>query len=205
MVIVTMSDKIAVLGATGRTGRRLVAEAVARGHEVVAVARGTGEPLAGVSRRPADVLDREALAQALDGCDRVISTLGVGTSRAPTHVYSCGVANALSAGISRVVAVSAAPVGDGAGLAWSQRRVALPLLRRVWGATYADMAQMEAVLRSSPAAWTVLRPPRLIDRDAGGSYRLTPGGSITTGDLAVALLDALERCELAGRVLDVSS
>jgi hypothetical protein len=54
---------IAVLGASGRVGRVVTAEALSRGHRVTAVARdlATLPDLEGVAKVSADVLDASAL------------------------------------------------------------------------------------------------------------------------------------------------
>jgi uncharacterized protein YbjT (DUF2867 family) len=66
--------RIAVAGATGYIGGRLVPQLIANGHDVVCLARRpaklNGRPWrADVTVRGADVLDEEATAAALDGCD----------------------------------------------------------------------------------------------------------------------------------------
>jgi short subunit dehydrogenase-like uncharacterized protein len=74
-----MGERIAVFGATGYTGRLVVAELVGRGVEVVALGRNAAKletlPSAAV-RQVANVTDREALADALDGCRAVINCIG---------------------------------------------------------------------------------------------------------------------------------
>ena len=66
--------KIAVVGATGHTGRLVVEQALARGDDVVALARRPE----GLPRHPgivsvaADVIDRAALAEPLAGTDSPI-------------------------------------------------------------------------------------------------------------------------------------
>jgi len=78
----------------------------------------------------------------------------------------------------------------------------MPLLDRVFGATYDDMRRMETILRSSEADWVSLRPPRLVNRAAAGRYRVDANGplprarSLTYSDLATALLDSLDREDL---------
>jgi nucleoside-diphosphate-sugar epimerase len=68
--------RIAVCGATGRTGRRLIQHLLAAGRDVVAVGRNPVEleriqgPL---ERRLADMEDADALARALAGADVVVS------------------------------------------------------------------------------------------------------------------------------------
>ena len=88
--------KIAVIGANGRTGRIVVKDALARGHQVVAVTRADGvteQDDDKLINARADVRDADALKRALVGADAVISALGAGTSRAPTDVYSTGIRN----------------------------------------------------------------------------------------------------------------
>jgi hypothetical protein len=69
---------------------------------------------------------------------------------------------------------------------------------RFFGASYADMTRMEAVLAASAATWISMRPPRLLDKPALGSYQIglrPKGRSINYPDLAAALLDVLDRPE----------
>lgn len=209
--------KIAVIGSTGRTGTQVVGQGLARGHRVIALAR---EPDAVTVRHhelvtaSADVLDRERLVETLTGAEAVVSALGVGSSRAPTVVYSQGIANVLSAmaanAITRLAVISAAPVGPRAGQPFLERRVAMPVLERLFGATYEDMRRMEALLRGSDVDWVALRPPRLVNRSATGRYRLDPeplprARSITFPDLAAALLDSLDRQDLYRRAAFVAN
>lgn len=69
--------QVAVLGASGKAGSELTKELIARGHSVVAVGR-TEETLPqgdGVTRKVADMSDADAMAEAVKGCDAVISAL----------------------------------------------------------------------------------------------------------------------------------
>src|SRR5215831_4749574 len=147
--------KIAVVGATGRTGRQVAGQALARGDDVIALARHPGAlPRLGprMASAAADVLDRAAVAEALAGADAVVSALGIGASRQPTVVYSDGTANVLHAmdahEISKLAVISAVPAGPRAEQPFLQRHLIIPVLERVFGASYADMRRMEALLRS---------------------------------------------------------
>src|SRR5688572_1333763 len=67
--------RVAVTGAAGRLGRRVVARAVLAGHEVVAVdLPGAAEPPpeAGVEWRAADITDLEQVRAVLDGAHAVV-------------------------------------------------------------------------------------------------------------------------------------
>jgi putative NADH-flavin reductase len=164
--------------------------------------------------RGADVLDVERLAEALDHADAVVSAVGIGVSRRPTRVFSTGTANVLKAmsstGAVRLAVVSAAPVGPRDEQPALQRYVAMPILERVFGATYADMRGMETLLRDSAVDWTALRPPRLRDQPPVGHYRLgrrplPRGGTITIADLATALLDCVSRTDMQRQALYVAN
>jgi putative NADH-flavin reductase len=203
--------RLAVVGANGRTGIKVVEQALGRGHHVTAVARRPEQIRLRNERlttATADALDAPALVRGLAGATAVISTLGVGTSRAPTRLYSQGVANVLAAmrghRIRSLAVVSAAPVGPRAEQPFLERRVAMPILDRLFGATYEDMRRMERELGESHVDWVALRPPRLVDKQAIGRYRIDPvrplpkARTLTCSDLATALLDSLDRVELRG-------
>ena len=69
--------KIAIIGATGRVGTRLIDEALRRGHQVTAIAR-TASKLparAGLTAKDVDVADQAALVAALAGNDVAYSTM----------------------------------------------------------------------------------------------------------------------------------
>ena len=210
--------KIAVIGANGRTGRIVVKDALSRGHQVVAVARAdqVSEPDDdNLTSLHADVRDADALKRALVGADAVVSALGVGRSRAPTDVYSTGVSNTLAAmksnGAAKLAVISAVPAAPWAEQPILQRRIALPLLQRLFGATYDDMRRMEAILRDTTEVdWISLRPPRLVDKPPKGAYRidtrpLPQARAITYGDLATALIDSLTRPDLSRHALYVAN
>jgi putative NADH-flavin reductase len=209
--------RVAVIGAAGRTGRHVVEQALARGDEAIAVVRdpqklGVQDP--GLRVVASDVRDRTRVVEALRGADAVVSALGTGSSRAATDVYSVGVENELAAmrvnGIERLAVISAAPVGPRDEQAFLDRRIAMPLLERFFGALYADMRRMESVLAASQLNWVALRPPRLVAKPAQGTYRLdtkplAKARTLTYADLATALLDSLSRDDLVRRAAYVAN
>jgi putative NADH-flavin reductase len=211
--------RIAVIGAAGRTGQHVVAQALARGHEVVAIARTPQHVRVkhdALALRPADVRDLDAVTGAIEGTDAVISALGTNDSRTMTDVYSRGAANEAVAmhehGIRRLAVISAAPAGPRAEQPLLERRVAMPLLERFFGGIYADMRRMEALLTETcdDLDWVALRPPRLVAKPATGDYRidtrpLTKARTLTHGDLASALLDSINRPDLHHRAAYVAN
>jgi putative NADH-flavin reductase len=63
--------KIAVIGATGNVGQRIVAEAGRRGHETIAISRSGGNVGNGRAVQ-ADLTDKAGIAGAIEGADAVV-------------------------------------------------------------------------------------------------------------------------------------
>ncbi|MGV9323743.1 NAD(P)-dependent oxidoreductase [Streptosporangium sandarakinum] len=194
-------SSIAVVAATGRTGRIIVERALAAGHAVTAVAR---NPLAVGLRHPrltvkeGDVLNPSSLRDALTGHDAVISALG-SSGLGATTVYSEGTAAIISAmaPTRRLIVLSSAglAVPDGAGLG---TRFLSGVLKRIMRHPYADMARMERLLTGSDLDWTAVRPTRLTDDPGTGRPRVSIGATGAVGshtaraDLAAYVLAALD-------------
>jgi putative NADH-flavin reductase len=166
--------RVAVIGASGRTGRTTVAHALAVGHEVVAVVRTAASAPAETTVRVADARDVAALTAAIAGCDIVVSCLGhvVGADD-PSILRDGAVAlvAAMSASkVTRLIAISAAGAyveGDDP----LSRYIAKPIVARLFGSAFSDTREMETVIRSAPVQWTLLRPSRLIAGESTGTYR----------------------------------
>ncbi|MFD7836705.1 NAD(P)-dependent oxidoreductase [Streptomyces sp. NPDC059761] len=174
--------KLTMFGATGGVGREVVRQALDAGHEVTAVVRDARLDVPAHERLVVavvrDLTDEDALVPVLAGRSAVISALGAASNKQARLTPVTGpalraIVSAMDrAGVSRLAAVSAAPVGpDVATDGFVARRVFLPLLRRALRDLYADLAVMEATIRASDTEWTVIRPPRLLNKPHTGSYR----------------------------------
>jgi putative NADH-flavin reductase len=169
--------RIAVLGASGRSGAATVARAIAAGHEVVSVVRTAATAPAGTTVRVADARDVAGLAAAIRGADAVISCLGhprAKTAQPDRSVLNDGAVALLSAmttaQVSRLVAISAAGAyvqGDDP----LSRFIAKPIIARAFGGSFVDTRAMEDVIRASALQWTILRPSRLIPGTSRANYR----------------------------------
>lgn len=204
---------IAVLGATGRTGRILVDRARAHGHHVTAIVRQTAHwaHVPGTTLLTADPCAPGALTGLLDDQDAVISALGA-TGRGPTTVYSAGTAEIIAAmpPAGRVLVISSAglsaPDAVGRGT-----RLLTGALQRVMRHTYADMARMENLLASSVLCWTAVRPTGLTDAPASSRLRdpfdpdTTVRARTSRTDLADYLLAAVDDPRTYGTAVAFSS
>lgn len=206
--------RIAVLGASGRTGALVVDAARSRGHEPVAVVRRPGSAPDGAEERLADGRDADALAEALAGCDAVVFAIGPSLGSSDHTVMRESMPAVVDAmrrrGITRLATVSASgpySEGDDPFL----RYVAKPIVRRILREPFADLAATETVVRASGLDWTIVRPPQLQDGAARGRYRrrvgrgLPFGISIRRADLADAMLDALDDDATVGATISVAA
>lgn len=95
--------KIAIIGASGNVGQRLVAEALERGHAVTAIARNPGpeKDAAGVTWKSADLADPDSIATALAEHDVAILSVPFRTTdfeRALNSIRRSGVGRLLVVG-----------------------------------------------------------------------------------------------------------
>lgn len=200
--------KVAVIGSTGGTGRKVIEQALERGHDVIALAR-RPEAIAmkheRLEARRADVRDLASLERALAGVDVVVSTFGAARSSlfGKVTVYSEGGDNLVAAmkklGIGRLVVVTSGGVeDDDPSFEWFYARVLRPLLLK---RAYDDMKRLESIVRRSGLEWTLVRPPQLTDAALTGTYRVSPrfapegGVQLSRADLAHFLLEEAEHSQ----------
>jgi len=195
--------RLLIVGASGRTGKRLVERALDHGHEVTVLVRDARAFSAERERLVVvrgDVLEPDTLSAIAEGQDAVVSVLAP-RPRTSGRVYVDGTRNLADAvaraGTRRLIVVSA----EGAGVDPRRLTFAYRLVRRipVVARLYPDIARMEADLRSrDDVEWTVVRPAILTNRPPRGDYRtvvgeVVPGGqSVSREDLAAFLLDVAE-------------
>lgn len=203
---------IAVLGASGKTGRPLVADAVARGWRVRALVRDASRAPPGAEPVVGDATDAEAVARVVRGADAVVILLGHAPGSAP-DVITRGVENAVAAmraeGPRRVVMLTGggvAALGDRPKMMDIIMRFAL---RRLQPALLADAAKARDVLASSGLDWTVVRVGRMQERPARGRVRVGVVGTtrplIPHADAAAFILDLVESGERVGEQPMISS
>jgi putative NADH-flavin reductase len=195
--------KIALCGATGRAGSRILNELLARGHQVLAIIRQSGAipPREGVTVAVDDLSSAQRTAQVVSGTEALISAYAPPPEN-PEELASVtrrlAEATALS-GVRRLLVVGGAgslEVSPGLTLSQSGK---LPL---EWQPIAAAHTHALDVLRSSSVDWTSLSPAIYFDPgDRTGLFRLgtdelivdAKGESrISMEDYAVALVDELE-------------
>jgi uncharacterized protein len=188
--------KIALIGASGQAGSRILAELLNRGHEVTAIVRHPEKvpQREGVLVQRGDVLDRPILVKLLKGHDAVVSSVKFKDSDPPLLIEAVR-----EAGVSRYIVVGGA---GSLGIA--------PGVREVDGPDFPPHVRPEALkgalfldqLRASDLDWTFISPSRIFFAgERTGKFRLGTDqllfdaqgkSSISFEDYAVALVDELE-------------
>lgn len=193
--------RLLVVGASGRTGRLLVAQALGHGHDVTAFVRDSTDaaPRERLRVMVGDASDPAALAPAIEGQEAVVSVLAARRGE-PADIYADGTANLVrlmtARGVDRLVVASAAGVGG------HKRELPLPyqallLLPRLQR-DYAAMEAMEGDVMLSDLDWTIVRAAALSNRAQTGHYRVVEGPVVPKGlrisraDLAALLLKVAE-------------
>jgi putative NADH-flavin reductase len=192
--------RITVLGATGRTGRPLVRQALDRGHDVVAFAR-SAEKI-DVADDALTVVEGDAysgggVTEAVAGSDAVVSVLGQ-TSDGPDDLLAVAGDHVLDAmaetGVDRLVTLVGAGVRDEGESVSFSGRVMGTVLKFVAREVLADAETHVERVRASDTRWTVVRAPRLTNGPGTGEYR--------AGDIELGF-DSISRADTARFVLDV--
>jgi len=173
--------KIAIFGASGRTGILTVYQALDKGHQVTAFAR---NPTTVTIQHKnfkviqGDILEYDKVKQAVEGQDVIISALGV-ESRKPTTVLSEGTRNILMAmeeyKVRRFICMSSAGIlGNDAGFVFG--KIILPLfLKQV----FLDKVRQMKIVRESNLDWVIIRPTGLTDAPKTGKYKITMGAPVS--------------------------
>jgi putative NADH-flavin reductase len=167
---------ILVFGATGGTGRQLVAQALQQGHTVTAFVRTPAKLAlqhAHLRLVQGDVLDYDAVRAAMLGQDAVLSALGAPARQTRDTLRSDGTRTILrameSAGLRRFICLTTLGIGDSAdALPFAYKYFIVPLFLRH---AFADSALQEHYIRQSDADWTIARPGTLTNGPHTGLYQ----------------------------------
>jgi uncharacterized protein len=190
--------KVALIGASGNVGGRVLAELLSRGHAVTAIARHPEKisPQPGVTPRAGDVHDKAGLARLLAGHDAVISAVRFSASDPKLLIAALKEAR-----VPRYLVVGGAgslEVAPGKKLIDTPNFPAAYKPEAGAGGVFLDLLRGEKDID-----WTFLSPSALVGAgERTGKFRLgsdqlltAPDGksSISYEDYAVALVDELEK------------
>lgn len=195
--------RLTVFGATGRTGRFVVAQGLQRGNEITAFVRDASASQ--VSDRmtvvEGDARETVAVERALAGAEAVVSVLALADAEdepAFSDATRVVVDAAKREGIRQIVVTANNHVFGDAEVSGE------------FAAHAREHRRNRDVVRSSGLRWTIGAAPWVVDDAGVGSYQTVidapgPGRKLTTQDFATFILDALERDDWVGHIVGVTN
>ncbi|MFD0862587.1 NAD(P)-dependent oxidoreductase [Sungkyunkwania multivorans] len=215
--------KILILGATGRTGKLILEEALYQGYEVHCLVREpkkikeNSKKLRVFQGSPERMSNLE---NAIDGCDGIISALNISRKsdfpwsrlRTPPTFLSDVMKNIIS--LSKEKEIRRIVVCSAWGVAETEKEI--PFWFKWFiknsniGAAYKDHERQENLLKRSNLKWTIVRPTGLTnfkkEKNRIESYDNEPKPNLTISRKNVAkfMVDALKRDELIGHAPVIS-
>lgn len=194
---------VTLFGATGKTGRYLIAEGLKRGIKLTVFVRTTtpfDNPNVNVVR--GDLNDVECLKRAIRSSDAVLSALGPTSLRHPndlpiTRAMESIIAAMKQENVGRLIAVSTGTAPDpGDGSDWKIWLPAL-LIKVAMGNTFKEIISLAKTIRLSGLNWTMVRLALLNNYPACqrlnvGVYGFTKHSmAISREDVAIFMFDQI--------------
>ncbi|MBZ9726396.1 NAD(P)-dependent oxidoreductase [Mesorhizobium sp. CO1-1-11] len=188
---------VALIGASGAVGSRILKELSDRGHTVTGIARSPEKiaALPGVTAKKGDVFDKEGLAKLIRDHDAVISAVHFVDSDPDTLI-----AAVRASGVKRYLVVGGAgslEVAPGKRLVDTAEFPAIYKAEAQKGADFLD--KLKTV---SDLDWTFLSPSAMfVPGERTGKFRVgkdtllasDKGSSISFEDYAIAMIDEIEK------------
>lgn len=193
--------KIAIFGASGKTGKQLVKQALEQGHEVTVMVRNPqslADYGAALKLFVGDISQLEVIKDTVRGQDAVVCALGARELYTNSGIRAKGTRAIIEAmkatGVKRLVVISSMGIGE----SWNH----LPffnkaLFKLLMPAPRKDHEEQEQAVKASALDWTIIRPSGLIDEATVTTYNygtnITPKTSrISRSNVAHLILKVLE-------------
>lgn len=193
--------KIFLIGASGMVGSRILAEAAARGHQVVAAARKPEEIAEGkgVTRVKVDVTDPALMAQHAGAADVIVAAVSPRNGGDPVAEAKANVTAVMAAATGKRLVM----VGGAGSLNLPDGSAVLDHVPDLYKAEATGMRGAFGMLKASALDWTYFAPAgQIAPGERTGKFRLGKDvlisaadgtSTISAEDYAVAMLDELER------------
>lgn len=188
--------KVALIGASGAAGSRILAELSRRGHNVTGIARDPSKiaPLPGVVAKAGDAGDAAGLAALLAGHDAVVSSVHFTASDPDVLIVAVR-----ASGVRRYLVVGGAGSLEAAP---GVRVIDLPTFPEIYRAeAQGGIVFLDKLRAVQDLDWTYLSPSAdFVPGERTGQFRLgldallagPEGSKISFEDYAMALVDELE-------------
>jgi len=189
--------KVALIGASGQAGSRLLVELTRRGHQVTGIARHPEKIAAspGVVARKGDVFDKAGIVALIKGHDAVISSVHFTASDPKILIEAVR-----ESGVKRYFVVGGAGSLE---VAPGVKLIDTPQFPAAYKAEASKGGQfLELLRKENDVEWTFLSPSAMfVAGERTGKFRLgkdqlltnEKGSSISFEDFAIAAVDELEK------------
>ena len=191
--------KLAIFGATGRTGMPLVKQALEQGNEVVALVRDPAKLSLQNERLTlvrGDVMNAADVEKAVQGSDAVLSVIGQ-RKDSPEDMQTVATRNIVAAmqkcGVRRIISLTGAGVDAPEDQPKFSNHLIKTALKLLSGKVLKDAQGHAQVLHDSGLDWTIVRGPMLNEGPYTGKYRVgwvgvNTSARISRADLADFML-----------------
>ena len=208
--------KVAIFGATGRTGKHLVEKALKAGYQVTAYARrpeklGIDDPNLTVVQ--GELTESEAVSRAIKGADVVLSGLGAvrgGSAQGMVPAATSILAGMKEHGVKRLIWATGAGVPTPEDQPVFINKLIGFLLKLTAREVLEDSLAGAEMIKSSGLDWVIARGPMLTDDPGTGQYRVgyvtgEMGRTLSREDFADFMLDQVKSDEWLGKMPAVSN
>ncbi|NKL21251.1 SDR family oxidoreductase [Rhizobium leguminosarum] len=201
-------SKVFIVGATGKVGRRVGSQLVARGHQVTAMHRSPeqGQELRSLGALPVVgsllELDTCGLSMLMAGSDVVLFSAGAGgagmelTNAIDGRGLELSVEAANIAGVKRFILVSAFPEALRGGKISDGFENYIAVKKR-----------SDIHLAETDLDWVILRPGTLVDSPGTGKVRAglaIPYGDVARDDVAATIVEIIEQPKINRVIIELT-
>lgn len=212
--------KIILFGATGYSGRAILAEALQQGYEVTVLVRNASKIQ---SQHPnltiveGDVLDESVVASVLKHQEVVIQCLGIGgkgDGKPSTFISDATkimIDEMKKQQVHRLIAMSNVGAGNSVAFQpWFFTNLILPYFMKWLKVIIEDKNRMEAIIMNSELNWTIVRCPNIVDKPAKGTVTATLDGkdlklSVTLTDMAAFIVNQIRSSSFSRQAPSISN
>ncbi|WP_316848437.1 NAD(P)-dependent oxidoreductase [Pedobacter psychrodurus] len=194
--------KIALIGATGKAGAYILKALLAQKFRVKALVR---NPEKLQIHHPSleiitgDVKDAETVLAFIQGCDMVISALGMGQPASEKTIFTQSTAHILKAmeafNLKRYIVITGINVDSPADEKDVKTQFATKWMYDNYPVSTADKQKEYDLLTASDIDWTLIRLPLIMQTDERTAIEMSlincEGGQINASNLAEFIIDAL--------------
>jgi len=194
--------KIAVIGGTGKSGKYLVQQLIAQGFPIKLLIRNTDtfqitHPLIEVI--PGNVTDYNTVQRLVEGCNGVISTLGMGIPASEPTIFSESTTHVIQAmqafNVHRYIVTTGLNVDTPFDHKTGKTAMATDWMKSTYPVSTANKQQEYEILANSPVDWTLVRLPKIEQTDECSQVTVSltdcRGDKISATSLAYFLIEQL--------------